>query len=92
MVHVRRFEQPLADVLACFELLVLLFFAPYKFCYSFELDSLGFGVQRRLLWFPGEYRGGENMYTWTPKVCQIMASMAILIGFRLLFYILLGFR
>ena len=30
--------------------------------------------------------------TWTPKVCKIMAFMAITMGLGLLFYILLGFR
>ena len=30
--------------------------------------------------------------TWTPKVCRIMAFMAILMGLGLLFCILLGFR
>ena len=30
--------------------------------------------------------------TWTPKVCKIMASMAIIMGLGLLFYILFGFR
>ena len=30
--------------------------------------------------------------TWTPKVCNIMAFMAILMGLGLLFFILLGFR
>ena len=30
--------------------------------------------------------------SWTPKVCKIMALMAIIIGLGLLFYILLGFR
>ena len=30
--------------------------------------------------------------TWTPKVCKIMAFMAIIMGLGLLFYILLGFR
>ena len=30
--------------------------------------------------------------TWTPKVCKIMAFMAIIWGLGLLFYILLGFR
>ena len=29
---------------------------------------------------------------WTPKVCKIMAFMAIILGLGLLFYILLGFR
>ena len=28
--------------------------------------------------------------TWTPKVCKIMALMAVIMGFGLLFYILLG--
>ena len=31
-------------------------------------------------------------FTWTPKVCKIMAPRAILKGLGLLFYILLGFR
>ena len=30
--------------------------------------------------------------TWTPKVCKIMALMAVFMGLGLLFYILLGFR
>ena len=30
--------------------------------------------------------------TWTPKVCKIMASMAIIMGLGLSFCILLGFR
>ena len=30
--------------------------------------------------------------TWTPKVCKIMAFMAIIRGLGSLFYILLGFR
>ena len=30
--------------------------------------------------------------TWAPKVCKIMAFMAIIMGLGLLFYILLGFR
>ena len=30
--------------------------------------------------------------SWTPKVCQIMAFMAVIMGLGLLFYILLGFR
>ena len=32
---------------------------------------------------------GKN-FTWTPKVCKIMAFMAIIRGLRLLFHILLG--
>ena len=32
------------------------------------------------------------MGTWTPKVCKIMAFMAIILGLGLLFYILSGFR
>ena len=31
-------------------------------------------------------------FAWTPKVCKIMALMAIIMGLGLLFYILLGFR
>ena len=31
-------------------------------------------------------------HTWTPKVCRIIAFMAIIGGLRLSFYILLGFR
>ena len=30
--------------------------------------------------------------TWTPKVCKIVAFMAVIMGSGLLFYILLGFR
>ena len=30
--------------------------------------------------------------TWAPKVCKIMALMAIIMGLGLLFYLLLGFR
>ena len=30
--------------------------------------------------------------TWTPKVCKIMAFMAVIMGLGLLFYILLGSR
>ena len=30
--------------------------------------------------------------TWTPKVCKIMAFMAMFKGLGLLLYILLGFR
>ena len=30
--------------------------------------------------------------TWTPKICNIMAFMAVIMGVGLLFYILLGFR
>ena len=33
--------------------------------------------------------GGQ---TWTPKVCKIMAFMAVIGGLGPLFYILLGFR
>ena len=31
-------------------------------------------------------------YQGTPKVCKIMAFMAVIMGLGLLFYILLGFR
>ena len=30
------------------------------------------------------------MATWAPKVCKIMAFMAVVVGLGLLFYILLG--
>ena len=30
--------------------------------------------------------------TWTPKVCKIMALMAVIMGLGLLFHILQGFR
>ena len=30
--------------------------------------------------------------TWTPKVCKIMAFVAVIMGLGLLFYILLGLR
>ena len=36
---------------------------------------------------------GDNIgdcYTWTSKVCKIMAFMAVIMGLGLLFYILLG--
>ena len=32
------------------------------------------------------------MIPWTPKVCKIVAFMAVIMGLGLLFYILLGFR
>ena len=36
--------------------------------------------------------GSRNLgFTWTPKVCRIMAFMAVIRGLGLLFYILLGF-
>ena len=31
-------------------------------------------------------------FTWIPKVCKIMAFMAVIMGLGLLFYILLGSR
>ena len=34
----------------------------------------------------------QVMPTWTPKVRRIMASMAAIMGFGLLFHILLGLR
>ena len=34
----------------------------------------------------------SNVDTWTPKVCKIMAFMAIIWGLGLLFDILLGLR
>ena len=42
------------------------------------------GLGFRVLGFQGS--------TWTPKVCQTMAFMAINLGLGLLFYIVLGFR
>ena len=30
--------------------------------------------------------------TWTPKVCKMMAFMAVTMGLGLLFYIFLGYR
>ena len=35
---------------------------------------------------------GRKVCTWTPKVCKIMAFMAVIRPLGLLFYILLGFR
>ena len=35
---------------------------------------------------------GLRVPTWTPKVCKMMAFMAIIMGLGLLFYILFGFR
>ena len=37
-------------------------------------------------------RNATKKETWAPKVCNIMAFMAIIMGLGLLFYILLGFR
>ena len=41
-------------------------------------------------------QGPERQYdlemAWTPKVCKILAFMAVIMGVRPLFYILLGFR
>ena len=39
-----------------------------------------------------EQRSGAFGATWTPKVCKIMAFMAITLGLGLLFYTLLGLR
>ena len=36
--------------------------------------------------------GSQLRSTWTPKMCKIMAFMAVIMGLGLLFYILLGFR
>ena len=42
---------------------------------------------------PQEFRTFQHVRrSWTPKVCNIMAFMAIIMGLGLLFYILLGFR
>ena len=40
----------------------------------------------------GSILGSILSPTWTPKVCKIKVFMAIIMGFGLLFYILLGFR
>ena len=42
--------------------------------------------------YPGTFTMPAASCTWTPKVCKIMACMAIITGLGLLFYILLGFR
>ena len=47
----------------------------------------GSGVK---LWDERELRVFVLRLTWAPKVCEIMAFMAILLGLGLLFYILLG--
>ena len=53
---------------------------------SFRLPAmLAFGAMFHL-------EGCFLSYTWTPKVCKIMALMAIIMGLGLLFYILWGFR
>ena len=44
------------------------------------------GLDRRI------FRVKGSGFTWTPKVCKIMALMAVIMGLGLLFYILLGFR
>ena len=41
---------------------------------------------------PRSFRVSIMRTTWTPKVCKIMAFMAIIMGLGPLFYILLGFR
>ena len=64
------------------------------------------GVEGRSLLLPGGYcrcqlTGGYSPRrsrkeglgsTWTPKVCRIMALMAVIMGLGPLLYILLGFR
>ena len=52
---------------------------------------------RSLYWvavkgFKLSYYIGETLLFTTPKVCKIMAFMAIILGLGLFFYILLGFR
>ena len=54
---------------------------------KFRAKSLAFRSTMRSL----EVKTAQHS-TWTPKVCKIMAFMAILMGLGLLFYILLGFR
>ena len=34
----------------------------------------------------------QFVFTWTPKVCEIMAFMAVIMGLGPFLYILLGFR
>ena len=48
----------------------------------------------RVAKIPKEQLNGARdvAFTWTPKVCKIIAFMAIIMGLRLLFYVLLGFR
>ena len=49
-----------------------------------------YGMQDILhLW---QVQFGRSGSTWTPKVCKIMALMAVVMGLGLLFYILLVFR
>ena len=36
--------------------------------------------------------GDGSCITWTPKVCKIMASRAVIMGLGLLFYIFWGLR
>ena len=38
------------------------------------------------------FSGFRVWVTWTPKVCKIMALMAVIMGLGLLFYVPLGFR
>ena len=40
----------------------------------------------------GYFRHVGHRSTWTPKVCKRMAFMAVIMGLRLLFYILSGLR
>ena len=59
---------------------------------SIFLDPLGGPGRccRKLLSHVPNHSGVSH--TWTPKVCKIMAFMAVIRGSELLFYILLWFR
>ena len=54
--------------------------------------SSAFEHQKASTWQANMNARFAIMSTWTPKVCKIMAFMAIIMGLGLLFYILLGFR
>ena len=63
----------------------------HGFCVSFVIRGYGswfMATDSRFLRVQGSWFAA----TWTPKVCKIIAVRAIIMGFGLLFYILLGCR
>ena len=66
------------------------------FCFCLILSWVGFRAFPNYFWTGfGALELCQDLLkllrlTWTPKVCKIMAFMAIIMGLGLLFYILLG--
>ena len=58
--------------------------------FEFEVSGLRLGISGLAAGF--RVKRSRFRAAWTPKVCKIMAFMAILGGLGLLFYILLRFR